>query len=257
MDKFSVLVIGDSCEDEYVYGSVTRISPEAPVPVFKYEYAEKSLGMASNVNQNLKSFGLLTNIITQKEKIVKTRFVDKNSGQQLMRMDEEGVSSFCTAAQVRIAFIHGSYDALVISDYDKGFLGESELEALCNTFEGPIFVDTKKKKLFDKENVFFKINSREFELLDKDHIPSASNLIVTYGGNGVKWQGIHFPSEKVNVYDVVGAGDTFLAALVYQYLNTSDMEKSIDFANRAAAIAVQHPGTYTLTQDDINLLHRH
>lgn len=257
MDKFTVLVIGDSCEDEFVYGSVTRISPEAPVPVFKYEYAEKSLGMAANVNENLKSFGIQTNLITQKESIVKTRFIDKTSGQQLMRMDEEGTSSLCSAAQVRIAFIHGSYDAMVISDYDKGFLGETELEALCNTFEGPVFVDTKKKKLFHKENVFYKINEREYNQLDPDYIPPVSNLIVTYGSNGVKWQGIHFPSEKVNVYDVVGAGDTFLAALVYNYLSTSDMEKSIDFANRAAAIAVQHTGTYKLTEDDINLLHRH
>lgn len=257
MDKFSVLVIGDSCEDEFVYGTVERMSPEVPVPVLKYEYAEKSMGMAANVNENLKSFGLMTNLITQKEKIVKTRFIDKNSGYQLMRMDEEQTSSFCTASQVRIAFIHGSYDALVISDYDKGFLGESELEALCNTFEGPVFVDTKKKKLLHRDNVFYKINEKEFNQLDPEYIPPVTNLIVTYGGNGVKWQGIHFPSEKVNVYDVVGAGDTFLAALVYNYLNSLDMEKSIDFANRAAAIAVQHPGTYKLTQDDIDLLHRH
>lgn len=257
MSNFSVLVIGDSCEDEYVYGSVTRISPEAPVPVLKYEYVEKSLGMAANVNENLKSFGLQTNLITQKEKIVKTRFIDKQTGQQLMRMDEEKVSSFCTAAQVRIAFIHGNYDALVISDYDKGFLGDSELEALCHTFDGPVFVDTKKKKLLNKQNVVFKINSREYELLDKEYLPNAENLIVTQGSNGVKWRGVHFPSEKVPVYDVVGAGDTFLAALVYEYLNTTDMQNSIDFANRAAAIAVQHPGTYKLTKDDIDLLHRH
>jgi len=254
MSNFSVLVIGDSCEDEYVYGSVTRISPEAPVPVLKYEYLEKSLGMAANVNENLKSFGMQTNLVTQKEKIVKRRFIDRQTGQQLMRMDEENVSTFCSAAQIRIAFIHGNYDVLVISDYDKGFLGYSELEDLCQSFDGPVFVDTKKKRLIKKENVFFKINLKEYEKLDKDCLPDPTNLIVTLGANGVKWNGIDFASEKVPVYDVVGAGDTFLAALVYHYMITSTMKESIEFANKAAALAVQHPGTYKLTENDINLL---
>ena len=48
------------------------------------------------------------------------------------------------------------------------------------------------------------------------------------------------------------AGDTFLSALVYHYLNTGVMESSIPFANKAAAIAVSNPGTYVLTEDDVN-----
>jgi bifunctional ADP-heptose synthase (sugar kinase/adenylyltransferase) len=46
--QFKILVIGDSCVDIYHYGECTRISPEAPVPIFKHEKSEKYGGMASN-----------------------------------------------------------------------------------------------------------------------------------------------------------------------------------------------------------------
>ena len=62
-------------------------------------------------------------------------------------------------------------------------------------------------------------------------------------------------SDKVFVAgDVVGAGDTFLAALTYGYMNYNDMEKAIHIANKAAAVAVSHPGTYVLTEEDVKQL---
>lgn len=256
-DAFKVLVIGDTCEDEYVYGSVSRVSPEAPVPVLKYDYVEKTRGMAANVNQNLRSFGIVTDLLTHKESIVKTRFIDKESGYQLMRMDEEVEVTPISASQLRSSFIHfGGFDAMIISDYGKGFVPQDRMLELIDTFQGPIFIDTKKTEIWHKDNVFWKINRREYDLLDKTHdlFPLDSHLIVTQGSNGVRWSGITFPSEKVKVYDVTGAGDTFLAALVAKFMETKDMQQSIDYANRAAAIAVQHPGVYTLTRKDIERL---
>mgnify|MGYP001202077292 CR=1 FL=1 len=50
-------------------------------------------------------------------------------------------------------------------------------------------------------------------------------------------------------------GDTFLAALVYEFLKTNNMQISIEFANKAAAIAVTHPGAYYLTKQDIESLY--
>ena len=61
-----------------------------------------------------------------------------------------------------------------------------------------------------------------------------------------------YPAEKVNVFDVVGAGDTFLAALTFGYLSHLSVDKAIPIANKAAAIAVSHTGTYVLTEEDIN-----
>ena len=52
----------------------------------------------------------------------------------------------------------------------------------------------------------------------------------------------------------MGAGDTFLSALTYDYLMTKDIEHAIGFANKASAIAVQHPGTYVLQEKDVNYL---
>ena len=61
-----------------------------------------------------------------------------------------------------------------------------------------------------------------------------------------------FNPSKVKVYDVVGAGDTFLAALTYGYLKTEgDMSRALSLANKAAAVAVQNQGTYVLQQKDV------
>lgn len=256
-DAWKVIVIGDTCDDEYVYGTVDRISPEAPVSVLKYTRSEKTKGMAANVNNNLRSLGVATDLLTQKESIVKTRFIDENSGYQLMRMDEEVEVTPISAAQLKSSFIHfGGFDAMVISDYGKGFVPEDRMMEIMNSFNGPIFVDTKKRKLFHKANVYYKINKKEYDLLERhEDMPHDTHMIVTMGAAGVKWAGITFPLEqKVKVYDVTGAGDTFLAALVAKHLPTKDLQKSIDYANRAAAISVQHPGVYTLTKKDIDQL---
>lgn len=81
-----------------------------------------------------------------------------------------------------------------------------------------------------------------------------SNLIVTRGSDGCYYNDTHYPAEKVNVYDVVGAGDTFLAALTYGYLKSNDINKAISLANRAAAVAVQNYGTYVLSKKDVNYI---
>ena len=54
---FKVLVVGDSCVDEYQYGHVDRLSPEAPVPVFQCDTALNNFGMGANVAKNLTVLG--------------------------------------------------------------------------------------------------------------------------------------------------------------------------------------------------------
>lgn len=253
--NYSVLVIGDSCEDEYIYGDCSRLNPEGPIPVLDKTSTEVKAGMAANVNANLKSLGIRTNLITQKETIKKTRFVDRKSNYQLLRVDSTPEVTPLSAPQVKMAFMHCRYDALVISDYNKGFLTTQAMRTICTYFRGPIFIDTKKTRLFQQSNVFYKINKKEYDLLDREYMPSDTNLIVTLGANGCKWSGIHFQPRTVNVFDVCGAGDTFLAALVSEFLATKDMQKSIDLANRAASISVENPGTYQLTRDDIGRIY--
>jgi bifunctional ADP-heptose synthase (sugar kinase/adenylyltransferase) len=89
-NNLNVLIIGDVMIDSYMWGKVNRISPEAPVPILKYERTEISFGMSANVKRNLESFGVFVNHITNKNPIIKKRIVDKNSNQQLLRIDNDG-----------------------------------------------------------------------------------------------------------------------------------------------------------------------
>ncbi len=252
--QYNVLLIGDSCTDVWAYGECKRLSPEAPVPVMKYRETQSALGMAANVNENLKSLGINVNFLTNKETITKTRYVDEKSNYQVMRLDNEPDVKPLREAELRMAAMHLDYDAVVISDYDKGYVDDNLIDIIAPRNPGiKIFVDTKKKKLPTQyNNVVYKINKKEFELLDPDHIPNGKNMIVTHGANGALWDHQTFPVPITRVFDVTGAGDTFLAALVFYYIQLPDMKESINFANRCAAIAVQNPGTYTLTMEDVD-----
>ena len=241
----NVLLIGDSCEDRYFYGDAKRLSPEAPVPILEYRRGVTSEGMAMNVFNNLKAFGVSINMITNEEKIIKTRFIDEKSNQQILRSDEEPeIKPF------PYKMPENKYDILVISDYNKGFISQEKMFELVEWFDGPVFIDTKKRYVPDR--CYVKVNDIEYENLET----KTDNLIITRGGEGAEYQGKLYPAEKVKVFDVVGAGDTFLAALTYGYLNYGSIEEAIPLANKAAAVSVSHRGTYVLTEEDVKkILH--
>ena len=240
--QLKVLLIGDSCTDEYVYGFCERLNPEAPVPILKFNRKETKKGMAWNVRENIESFGIEVYMITNQETITKTRYIDEKYNQQILRVDNE---PYLKPMSYDLPDEH--FDALVISDYDKGFLSNEKVFELVEWFDGPVFIDSKKTKL-PKESCFVKINDLEFSKLDN---PS-DNLIITRGSKGAEYQGKLYPGEKVDIFDAVGAGDTFLSALVYFYLKCGKIEEAIPYANKAAAIAVSNFGTYILTKEDVN-----
>jgi len=255
--QYKVIVIGETCIDKYVYGRCTRLSPEAPVPVMEYIRTETAEGMASNVRANLLSFGVNVYLMTNELKPVKTRFVDERSNQQLMRMDENDevadygwelpTNDYYPTGTVHHEPIGEPFDAMIISDYDKGFLSTEKIFEMVEAFDGPVFIDSKKTKL-PKKGCFIKIN----ELEDSKLKGIYRNKIVTKGSAGAEYKGKIYPGEKVPCFDVAGAGDTFLCALVYFYLEYGTIEKAIPYANKAASIAVQNTGTYVLTGDDID-----
>lgn len=241
---FKVLLIGDSCTDIFVYGTVKRINPEAPVPILDYTRTETRQGMTWNVYNNLKAFGIKVTVLTNKEKIIKTRYIDEKSNQQILRVDEENK---CQSLGYDLPT--DMFDALVISDYNKGYITQERLFDLVEWFDGPVFIDSKKTVL-PVNNSYIKINEDEYNKLEV----KSSNLIVTRGSIGAEYKGKLYPGEKVNVFDVVGAGDTFLSALTYAYLKCGRIEDSIPIANKAAAIAVSYPGTYILRKKDVKNL---
>jgi bifunctional ADP-heptose synthase (sugar kinase/adenylyltransferase) len=252
-----VLLIGDSCTDVYVYGDVKRLNPEAPVPILEPKREDSTKGMAWNVFDNLKAFGLSVFMLTNEEKIIKTRYIHEKSNQQILRVDNEPEIKplpyeppFITDRSAYHKPPHVVppkewYDVMVISDYNKGYVTQEKLFELVDWFEGPVFVDSKKTNL--PNNCYVKVNDIEYERLQTKN----DNVIITRGGEGTEYKDKLYPAERVNVFDVVGAGDTFLAALTYGYLKYGTIEEAIPLANKAAAVAVSHRGTYILTEEDV------
>ena len=247
--QLKILLLGDSCYDYYHYGEVKRISPEVPVPIFDYQYTEKKLGMMSNVLENFRALGVNPAYQTHFFEN-KNRYIDIKSKHQLLRMDqkinEEGINHI-----IHEINDYETYDAIVISDYNKGFITYDDLRIIQCEFDGPIFIDTKKTTMSEFSNMIVKINEDEYKKAGSN-VCDVENLIVTYGSNKVIWNNKTYYPPKVEAYDVCGAGDTFLAALAYQYVITNDMEKAIMFAMKAASITVQNIGVYAPTLEEIN-----
>lgn len=241
--KFNVLLIGDNCTDVYQYGTVDRISPEAPVPIFKYSRQESRPGMAGNVAKNLEALGCEVTYLCG-ETSTKTRLIDARSKQQMLRIDDDVVSVPITLDTA----VTNIYDAIVVSDYNKGTVSYALIEALIQTGI-PVFVDTKKTDLDRLQGAWVKINELEYSKITSE----CSGIIVTQGAKGAKviHHDISCPAPTVEVVDVTGAGDTFLSAFAYQYMLTKDLTKSVCFAVEASAITVQHLGVYAPTLKEI------
>ncbi len=175
--KARVLVIGDLMLDRYWWGDVTRISPEAPVPVVKLNRSSLALGGAANVALNISGLGaeavligcngtdteseqfgaILTENGINSESIVrladrpttsKTRVIAHS--QQVARIDQESTDLLSEKAEDTIlARVHDlleSIDAVVLSDYAKGVLTDRILANVisrCKELEKPVLVDPK------------------------------------------------------------------------------------------------------------------
>lgn len=250
-----VLVIGDGCSDVFRYGMCDRLSPEAPVPVMKPTRTTGNGGMAINVHENLKALGVDSEILTNDIRPVKTRYVDEISNQMLLRVDESDEIRPLTAEQLE-AVDFTQYCAVVISDYDKGYLSDVDVKYVTDRHP-LVFMDTKKKLgswALDIE--FLKINNKEFEV-NRDWLLTyfMPDLIITKGKEGAVLNfAEEFPIEdEQEVRDLSGAGDTFLAALVADYIKNADIRKAIRFANRCSAWVVSQKGVVVIDPEKISM----
>jgi D-beta-D-heptose 7-phosphate kinase/D-beta-D-heptose 1-phosphate adenosyltransferase len=242
--SLSILLVGDSCVDQYMFGECHRLSPEAPVPILTLDSSKTVGGMASNVKLNLEALGHKVTFVTNDELILKTRYVDSRSGQQILRVDQEPK----VKPLKDFSFLDTKYDAMVISDYDKGFLPIDSIRELLTKFlEMHVFVDTKKRdlKLFD--GCFVKINKQEYEVATS----YCSDIIVTLGKYGAKHDGVIYPTKEIEVTDVCGCGDTLLSAFASKYMICGNMQESIHYSNCAAGITAGHLGNYAPTHEEI------
>ena len=244
-----ILVIGDSCKDVFKYGTCNRLSPEAPVPIFNLISSIENGGMAANVKNNIASLGCNVNICTNNgwESITKTRLIDLRTNHMFMRLDCDD-DKYKKITQHTLKNIdYKSYDCVVISDYDKGFLSEKDIKYISQ--QHPlVFLDTKKIiGDFCNDIFIIKINIHEFQA-SKQNISAEleEKIIVTLGHKGCRYRGIVYPVSKTEVKDVSGAGDTFLAGLMVEYSRTCSIEKAIVFANECATKVVQKRGVSTI-----------
>lgn len=248
-----VLVIGDGCTDVFRYGRCERLSPEAPVPVFLPSRTTGNGGMALNVAENLNALGIECDVMTNDVRPVKTRYVDEISNQMLLRVDEKDVIKPITAEELEF-FDLANYEAVVISDYNKGYLSYDDIMWIAENH--PLtFMDTKKELGPWCEDIkFIKINNKEFKE-NEDYLRNyyPGNLIVTKGKDGaVLNYDQKFPIESEHeVRDLSGAGDTFLAALVAKFLENNDICEAIRFANKCAAWVVTQKGVVVVDASKI------
>ena len=250
-----VLVIGDSCQDVFRYGKCDRLSPEAPVPIFKPTRITGNGGMAINVCENLKALGVDCDIITNDLRPVKIRYVDEVSNQMLLRVDENDEIIPITDDELH-AIDFEKYHAVVISDYNKGYLSADDIKWIAKNH--PLtFMDSKKELGSWCDDIkYLKVNQKEY-LLNMEYIDNDfdGNYIITKGKDGAGLNGeIHFNiTERHIIRDLSGAGDTFFAGLVADFIKNNDIRKAVKFANKCAAWAVSQKGVVTVDLSKIEL----
>ena len=161
-----------------------------------------------------------------------------------MRLDEND-NKFRRSRLKRIVF--RNYDAVIISDYNKGFITEKDIEYIASKHENT-FLDTKKILGEWCGNIkFIKINNYEYEKTKHRISPEIKEkLIITMGPDGCKHNDTDYPVPKVEIKDSSGAGDTFIAALTVKFVETSDISESIIYANKCATEVVQKRGVSTI-----------
>jgi len=275
-----VLVVGDLIIDEYVYGSSSRLSPEAPVPVVVESRRLLAQGGAGNVVENLKALGAETRFWHGEKSSHKLRIISGH--QQIVRLDNDNCEQAPTPGfigdWVRWA------DAVVISDYDKGVVTPHIIQSVnrfCKTWGKPLLVDPYKYKCHYGDAVtLIKPNRQEAQSVAATEIrdlaslqvageiylelSKADNVVITLGEDGAalferKKKGqlpyLSKSPRPQQVFDVTGAGDTAIATLAFVWASAQQghfsKQSAVDWATRAASIVVGKLGTATVSAAEL------
>lgn len=310
LDKFSkvkVLVIGDVMIDKYLWGDVSRISPEAPVPVVKLKKTSFIVGGAANVAANITGLGATAYLIgvvgDDAEGQIFTEILEKNNAsseyivksqnrpttvksriiahnQQIARLDQETSEPLTEEEEEEVwnnfQKLAATVDVIIISDYAKGVLSLPLLSRLIKSgvdHKKPLLVDPKGRDYSKYKNATL-ITPNKFEVAEvygcgADDIQEViaggqqlltdlnlTAIIITRGEDGMTLiekdclpQTFDAVSRKV--YDVTGAGDTFISALAVAVGADNDLVTASRIANTAAGLAVEIVGTTSIKFSDL------
>ncbi len=295
--KLKIAIIGDMIEDNYILGDVDRISPEAPVVVVNKTEDRKRMGGAGNVFRNLEGLGINATLYCNFSEgklwegwhavfannyphSKKTRIM---SGQHhIIRIDEELKSDqiewlpFTAFSWYKhLETVFGTYDAIVLSDYHKGVLSDSLINAVIELalhYNIPVIVDAKRDFERFKHATILKCNRKEYETYYKSQTTSENrghllpnalvdrlnlrHFIVTNGKSGISAYSTSDSSWgvdgiKMDVVDTCGAGDTVTAVLAMMCGLHESVYDGIKLANVAASQVCIHPGVYAIQKEDL------
>lgn len=249
-----IAVIGDYIEDIYIFGTVDRISPESPIPIFKSFKTEIRAGGAGNVYKNLQALGSNPKIFASFNS-KKTRFVCDNH--IMFRSDEE---NYKINSDIEFPV---KTEYVILSDYNKGFLYYSQ--KIVDKFiekGSKVIVDPKKTLDNYKNSNIIKLNQSELIDYGFGNTPyqlrkllNIETIVVTKGKDGVyissdEYEG-DISTDQHPVSDVTGAGDVFIAAMTHYLSIGNNLYDACLKAVRLASISVTKFGTYVLTKEDI------
>lgn len=247
-----ILVIGEECDDVFIYGKIDRLSPEAPVPVFQPIKTKTNHGMSGNVVDNLLSLSdnILITHWKQSDKITKTRLVESKSNHMIVRIDEgesNPVESLGDLTDEMINIIK-EQDIVIISDYNKGYLTETNISDIC--FYSKLSIVDSKKVLNVKTLTpitWLKLNEKEWNNNPDIQEIWKEKILKTMGDKGTWYNDILYPTPNPKeTIDVSGAGDTFVSSFILKYyLTNGDISESINYANTMASIVVSKRGVST------------
>ena len=274
MSNPPILVCGDEMLDEYVWGEVERISPEAPVPIVKV--TKKDLprrGAMGNVVTNIEALGHEAYSVSPATRCRKLRIIARN--QHVLRVDFEDTPTGAELENLGFyfeRFLRDPCDIVLFSDYAKGALRDvATLIQQALEADKIILVDPKgydytryngahliKPNLDELRAVTGGWTSEE-QLTTKVHNLREqfciSKVLLTRAGEGMTLFSdaghYHVPSVAQEVYDVTGAGDTTIATLAVCLNEQFSWEEAVTFANKAAGITVRHLGAYAPTRKEV------
>lgn len=241
-----IAVVGDACTDKYVYGSCDRLCPEGPVAVMNKKCEINAYGMSANVYNNLVNMcdGIIHHYSNDKHKMEKIRFVDEKSNQLLLRVDLNDICDRINIEQIE-EIKNQAYDAIIVSDYCKGYMCDEDIIELG--LSSPIsFLDSKRKLTRDIVGSFNLIKLNEYEYKANKSLVDRylKRFIVTLGSKGVMFLNeIYSPPKVLQTYDVSGAGDTFLSAIVCKVMSGEHIIEAIEFAQKCCNKVIQERGT--------------
>lgn len=265
-----ILVCGDAITDRYWHADVTRISPEAPVPVAKVIRTEEREGGAANVLNNVRAMGASAVGLFSRspEPIVKIRVIGK--AQQMVRIDFDQPQEPISEAE--FATLMPDTSLVIFSDYGKGGLRNVDaLIEIAKVAGKRVLVDPKghdytryrnadvvkpnldeMRELVGGWSTEEQLEQKAMRLRLDTHIKAilltraaAGMTLYTDGG------AFSIPSAAKEVYDVSGAGDTAIAAFAVAMTMTNDWLTAAHYANKAAGIAVSRFGTAVVSKEEV------